>query len=56
MATNQIEKSLTSQVLDEQDMIEPSDQSEVSIGVVNPEAVMIETEDGGVEINFDSES
>jgi len=48
---NQIEKALSAQVLSEQDIPE-SDQSEVEIGVVNPEAVMIETEDGGVEIDF----
>ncbi len=48
---DQIEKALSAQVLSEQDIPE-SDQSEVEIGVVNPEAVMIETEDGGVEIDF----
>ena len=53
---NQIEKALSQQILGEQD--EPQvDQSEVKIGVVNPEAVMIETEDGGVEFDFtESES
>jgi hypothetical protein len=48
---NQIEKALSQQILSEQDQPEV-DQSEVKIGVVNPEAVMIETEDGGVEIDF----
>ncbi len=53
---NQIEKALSQQILGEQD--EPQvDQSEVKIGVVNPEAVMVETEDGGVEFDFtESES
>jgi len=58
-ASNQIEKALTAQVLAEQDVPVPEqtevDQSELQIGIVNPEAVMIETEDGGVEINFGGE-
>ena len=49
---NQIEKALTQQVLAEQDILE-NDPSEVQIGVVNPEAVVVETGDGGVEINFE---
>tara|TARA_X000001388_G_scaffold64824_1_gene51117 strand:+ start:3491 stop:5875 length:2385 start_codon:yes stop_codon:yes gene_type:complete len=48
---NQIEKSLTAQVLSEQDA-PADDESTVKVGVLNPEAVMIETEDGGVEFNF----
>ncbi len=48
---NQIEKALSQQILSEQDQPE-TDQSEVKIGVLNPEAVMIETEDGGVEFDF----
>ena len=51
---NQIEKALSQQILSEQDQPE-ADQSEVKIGVVNPEAVMIETEDGGVEFDFSKE-
>ena len=50
---NQIEKSLASQMIEEQDVLDPTDQSEVSIGVVNPESIVVETEDGGVEIDFD---
>ena len=49
MATNQIEKSLTTQILGEQDA-PTDDESSVKIGVLNPEAVMIEPEDGGIAV------
>ena len=51
---NQIEKAISQQVLAEQEIPE-GDQSEVKIGVVNPEAVVVETEDGGVEVNFEKQ-